>query len=299
MMHKTRLAPLALLLAPMIALAENPAPSGYGPNGPAQNTWQPDSTISKAIDAAPDAGKADTAINRLAAKQQAERQGVFDKTLAEHQTIIREFGLDPKKAGYLYFFESTSMPENLRYEYARDAMWTGGIVVFNGIDKDHDIPWFIKNVMGKLARKDAKSSPSISLDSRLFQTFGITAVPAIVYSTVNPQDICMEQHASSFVAKDGQTLPIHLCNAADPKTYWKITGSVKTQFALEQFAKDGAPEADKLVKIMAVASQGLKPGETMDAKTYQSAPGPDSIGSAMELMNAPSLNAPGLFPVKP
>ncbi len=236
-------------------------------------------------------------INRLAAGQQAKRKDVFDKTMAEHNSIIKQFNLDPQKTGYLYFFESTSMPENMRYEYARDAMWTGGLVVFNGIQNDHDLPWFIKNVMGKLSRPNAHSSPSISLDSRLFQAFGITSVPAIVYSTSNPMDLCENQRLSSFVTEKGETLPIHLCNEADPKTYWKITGAVKTQYALEQFAKAGAPEAEKLVRIMAAASMGQKSDETMDEKTYQAAPGPDSLSSTIQLIGD-SANAPAssLFP---
>lgn len=288
---------LSLLLLPVLALADQPAPMGYGPNGPAQNTWQPDSGMAKAMSEAQQAGSVDTALNRLAAQQQSQRQAVFDKTLAEHESIIKEFGLDPKKTGYLYFFESTSMPENLRYEYARDAMWTGGIVAFNGIEKGKSLPWFIKNVMGKLARSKANSSPSISLDPRLFQTFGITSVPAIVYSTESPQNLCFNQHLSSFVDKDGETLPIHLCDAADPKTYWKITGAVKTQYALEQFAKAGAPEMDKLVKIMAAASMGQKPNEVLDEKAYQSARGPDSLGGAMSLIEGSGLMpATGFFP---
>lgn len=269
------------LIAVSCSSMSAPLPSGYGPNGPAQNTWQPDEQTRKFIASQPDlVGKLPEELKNQA---NHDREKVLENTYRERNQIMHSLHLDPKNTGYLYIFLSESMPENMRLRYADSAIWTGGILLFNGINKDHDIPWFVKNVMLKMTRLH-DSSPSISLDPRLFQTFGVTSVPAIVYSTIPPYSLCPTKVEKTYVADDGQKIPYRVCAPADETKYWKITGAVSMQYALEQFADDGAPGVKGMLKKLSIGLATGQKVKEMTPEEYQSANGPGMINTTVNMI---------------
>lgn len=256
-------------------------PSGYGPNGPAQNTWQPDSDMKKVFEESRHA--MDNMPPGIKAQAEHDRAKVLRNTYQERDQVMKLLHIDPSKVGYVYYFVSESMPDTMMYRYAMDSIWIGGILDFNGINPKHDIPWFVSHVMSKYMRH-TDSSPTMSLDPRLFQAFGVTAVPTIVYSTVAPNRLCEKKIVKTYVTDDGRKVPYRVCAPMDPDKYWKISGAVSTQYALEQFKEAGAPGADKLLKQLAV---GLSQGKKLDIMTkddYQQASGPGAIGSTMQLI---------------
>lgn len=218
---------------------------------------------------------------------------IHQNLTAERSQALAQMGIDPHKTGYLTILVSTSMPDNMIAGYAQQAVWTGGVVTFRGIKKGKTIGWFIRHVMKKWIRPGA--SPTMTLDPRPFSAYGITAVPAIVYTQTPPGQTCNK--STTKTVKQGPNKPplkYQVCAPADPDSYWKITGAVSVRYALRQFARDGASGAALMLRAATADPYGLEKKPVMlTPDAYAKAAGPGSISDVLHLMGLPPPD--GLF----
>lgn len=194
-----------------------------------------------------------------------------------------------RASGWAYYFVSTSMPESLLRAYARDSVWTGGVLVFRGLPPGHNLEWFFRRVAGPLL-ENRKAPPAIVLDPRLFRAFGVDVVPTIVYSLVRPAALCA--HAQTTGAALLQD-PSAECEPAAPNRYWKVEGAVSGVWALRAFARAGAPGTGALLRLAAL--QGLPAGKRqlgVGAKAYFALPGPERMLSLARVLSQSTSAAP-------
>ncbi len=193
-------------------------------------------------------------FQNLAAK--GERQG--DITLEKDRAaVLRFLGLDPAaRHGQVYYFVSLSMPQSLLREYALDAMWSGGRLILRGMDPAMpDLRSFIAKELQPLVQFKGGAA-EISIDPRLYDTYQITSVPTIVYSTLPETGLCTQEQAQTVQDGD-KTWQFNKCsNLADPDKYWKIEGAVSTVYALQAFQQQGAPVDYLLTAMQKAAAAG-------------------------------------------
>jgi type-F conjugative transfer system pilin assembly protein TrbC len=125
------------------------------------------------------------------------------------------------------------MPDKLIKGYIKEAIWSGGTIVINGLLPQYDnLAQFMKDKIYPYINY-AGIHPPIEIDSKKFQIYNITEVPAIVFSNENKPSSCFGKRQFNGYMK---------CDPIDKTSYWKITGTVSTYYALESFAQNGAPE---------------------------------------------------------
>lgn len=217
----------------------------------------------------------------------ASKAKIDKQVLNERTEALGQLGIDRRSVGYLTILVSSSMPQVMLNGYAQSAVWAGGVLSFRGVDPGHSIAWFITHVMHSMVRKG--SSPSITLDPRVFSAYGVTSVPVIVYSTARPDTLCAKQVVKTLKRPKKKPLHYHDCAPADPATYWKMTGAVSVAYALRQFAAAGAPGAKLLLRAIQadpLSGMGRQP-LMLDRAAYSKAQGPGSLADVLHLMNAP------------
>lgn len=285
---------MALLVGAGSAMADGGSalPQGYGPRGPAQMP-APTADVSAAVE---QARRGAQAVSGPLARSARDRQAEIMKHLfGERSQALSALGLSDRKTGYLYIFVSESLPASLLRAYARDAAWTGGVFVFNGINPKHSMGWFMRHVMAPLRAPTA--SASMALDPRLFDTYGVTAVPTIVYTTLPPMKLCRRTVTQTVNLPGYGAAPWRRCKRANPKTYWKMSGAVSTIWALRAFRDAGAPGVSILLK--AAGAGGLVSGRKQSAISnddFARRAGPGALDSLMDLLGPKQANtgaAPG------
>jgi type-F conjugative transfer system pilin assembly protein TrbC len=203
---------------------------------------------------------------------------------------LSQLGIPEDAVGYVTVFVTSAMPEGMLRSFANQAVWVGGTLAFRGVPPGQKISDFVRAVMLPLAK--APSHPDLIIDPRSFQAYEVTMAPTIVYSIEKRGLICEKEVTRQIERKNKPPVPINECAPRDPKTYWKISGSVTMYYALEQFAKAGAPGAERLLR--AVRSDPIHGGHreivALSEEQYQKATGPGNLKSVLDLMHrSPAL----------
>jgi len=183
-------------------------------------------------------------------QQKRRADDIANEALAADRDKVLEFlGVDPQADTALYYFVSWSMPIEMLRSYAIEAMWTGGTLMFKGVPPGKDIGTFIlKDLRSLVYGKGA--SANISIDPRMFDSYEIKTVPTIVFTKVRANMSCQGVNPVTFKEGD-QTLSYDTCPALDPSMYYKMSGAVTTNYALETFIEDGAVEAKPHLQALA------------------------------------------------
>lgn len=148
-------------------------------------------------------------------------------SMPELAALAQKFA-DEAKQPQMFILVSSSMSENLIKTYAIDSITYNIPLVFRGVKPGQKVTDFLLKKVEKY--KTDRGTPSIMIDPRPFSLWDVHAVPAIVYTT---ESISCNDFIDNGVHKD--------CKKADPKTYWKIQGSVTIPYAIEKFIDAGAP----------------------------------------------------------
>lgn len=195
--------------------------------------------------------------------QQARRRAddIANETIAAERDKVLEFlGIDPQSETAVYYFVSWSMPVEMLRSYAVEAMWSGGTLVFRGVPPGKEIGKFLtQDLRGLIYGKGAAAN--ISIDPRLFDAYSVQAVPAIVFTTVRANMQCQGVNQVPVKVDDLQAA-YDVCPELDPRSYWKISGAVTGNYALQAFIDDGAKMAEPYLKAIARGWAGLSaPGK--------------------------------------
>jgi type-F conjugative transfer system pilin assembly protein TrbC len=183
---------------------------------------------------------------------------IADQELALERARVLEFmGIDPNASTNLYYFVSWSMPLELLRSYALEAMWSGGTLVIKGVPPGKELGEFITGDLRHLVYGKGAAA-NISIDPRLFDAYGVTAVPTIVYTTVRDNMQCQGVNPVSFEYAD-KTYSYDTCPLLDPSLYWKMSGAVTSAYALQTFADAGAPGVQAHLQALGRAWQGRVP----------------------------------------
>lgn len=186
-------------------------------------------------------------------RAQGQTGGIADPEMAAEWQALRD-SLDLGEQDRLYFFISFSMPESLIRGYALDAARAGGELVLRGVEPGITLRDFTMERLLKVLRPGGMTAP-IQIDPRLFDTYEIETVPTIVLAKEDPMGVC--QTAKRQIGEiDGQQLEYQGCPKGNPDNYWKAEGSVTALYALEQFNKGGAGNAE--VYINALKGEGAE-----------------------------------------
>ena len=179
---------------------------------------------------------------------------------AERRKVLDFLGLDPDASTGLYVFVSWSMPLELLRSYAIEAMWSGGTLVFKGIPPGRDLAKFVtEDLRGLVYGKGAAAN--ISIDPRLFDAFGVKAVPTLVFSKVKSEFQCQGVNPIPF--KYGEkTLSYDSCPVLDANSFHKMLGSVSTNYFLQTVLEDGDKSVQPYLRALARGwANGNAPGK--------------------------------------
>ncbi|AOV18724.1 hypothetical protein BJI67_15890 (plasmid) [Acidihalobacter aeolianus] len=167
----------------------------------------------------------------------AKASGIPDNALLKaREKHLQGLGINDVN-GRLYIFISTvTMPKAMIRAYARDAIWTGAILVVRGLPPHTTLAQFIRNTLIPYA----KAGITLQIDPRLYNAFDVTAVPTQVYTTLPSVAMC--DHQIPVQAKyEGKVYRYDACSKAPSRDYWKVEGAVTTLWALRSFKTQGAP----------------------------------------------------------
>lgn len=181
---------------------------------------------------------------------------IANATIAKERDGILEFlGIDPNASTALYYFVSWSMPLEMLRSYAIEAMWAGGTLVIKGVPPGKELMNFMVEDVKQLVYGKGASA-NISIDPRLFDVYAVDTVPTMVYTTVRDNLQCQGVNPVKFKAGE-MTLSYDTCPELDPSTYWKLSGAVTTNYALQAFKDAGAPGVDVHMKALSRGWAGL------------------------------------------
>jgi len=186
-------------------------------------------------------------VARLAQESKRRVDSIANEALqADRNQVLRLLGIDPEAPGGLFYFLSFSMPLDLLRAYVSEAMWTGGTVVFRGIPRGRTMGQFVKEDLQSLVYGKGASA-NISIDPRLFDAYGVKAVPAIVYTTDRSNILC-ESNLK--------------CAERNGDTFFKVSGAVTSDYALRTMISAGATGASAHLKALAKGYRsGQAPGK--------------------------------------
>ncbi|SRR5579885_80769 len=123
----------------------------------------------------------------------------------------------------IYLMVSDSMPKEMLLSYGRQAARSGAVLAFRGMDPDHDLVWFFREVLKPLSETGA----AMVIDPRVFQSYGVTAVPTFVLAREAPCATMEERRT-----QNGS--PWHACARASDQDYRKLSGAVSLDYALRR-----------------------------------------------------------------
>lgn len=236
-------------------------------------------------------------VEKTTAQLKRRADDIADEAIsAEREKVMDFLGLDPKADTALYYFVSWSMPLDMLRSYAIEAMWAGGTLVFKGVPPGKELGEFVlKDLHGLVYGKGATAN--ISLDPRLFDSYEVVTVPTIVFTKVRTNLSCQGVNPVEFTS-GGQTLSYDTCPTLDPSKYFKLSGAVTTNYALQTFIDEGVPEAQPYLKALARGwIEGNTPGKTQKpfAGKWESALSPTEKMATQDMKNvlmAPPKTAP-------
>ena len=195
-------------------------------------------------------------------RKRAYFDDIADAALAADRKKIVEFlGINPDAATGLYVFVSWSMPLELLRSYAIEAMWSGGTLVFKGVPPGKELGTFITQDLRQLVYGKGASA-NLSIDPRLFDAYNVKAVPAIVFAKVKSDFQCQGINTVKYMY-DKQELSYDTCPELDPSLFYKMSGTVSLNYALQQFIDDGGKEAQPYLSALAKGwVNGSTPGKS-------------------------------------
>lgn len=161
---------------------------------------------------------------------------------ADRQAVLDFLGIDPESDAGLYYFVSWSMPLEVLRSYAIEAMWAGGTLVFKGIPPGRDLGQFLTQDLRQLVYGKGAGA-NISIDPRLYDAYAINAVPTIVFTKVRHDLQCQGLERIPVRVPSGEDAAYDTCPPLAPENYWKLSGAVTSNYALQSFIDDGAVQA--------------------------------------------------------
>jgi type-F conjugative transfer system pilin assembly protein TrbC len=202
-------------------------------------------------------------MERVAQRAKTSADAIADEAMAADRDKVLDFlGIDPKAQTGLYYFVSWSMPLEVLRSYAIEAMWSGGTLVFKGVPPKHDLGKFLVNDLRQLVYGKGAAA-NISIDPRLYDAYAITTAPTIVFTTTKADFQCQGVNPTAI---EGTDATYDRCPELDPSTYWKLSGNVTSNYALESFIEHGAQAAKPYLLALAKGfSTGATPGKTQRA----------------------------------
>jgi type-F conjugative transfer system pilin assembly protein TrbC len=213
---------------------------------------------------------------------------IADEALsAGREKVLKFLGVDPKGNANLYYFVSFSMPMEMLRSYVLEAMWSGGTIVVRGVPPGRTFKEFFTEDLRQLIYAKGAAA-NISLDPRLFESYNVQAVPAIVYTEDRSQLVCAGQGDQKLM-RGGRELSYDRCVPLSSDKYWKISGAVTTDFALRTFMEKGATGAKVFHNAL---RKGLAPGtvipQNQQAFTgdWKDAVSPDDILAGKQAVEA-------------
>lgn len=195
---------------------------------------------------------------------------------ADRAAVMEFLGIDPAADAGLYIFVSWSMPLELLRSYAIEAMWSGGTLVFRGVPPGEEPVVFITEKLRQLVYGKGAAA-NISIDPRLFDAYKITSVPTIVFTTLRQDLQCTGVNPTPLQLTNGKTASYDKCPELADDAYWKVTGAVTTNYALQAFIDDGAATAKPYLESLARGwANGQKPDKTQRPFTgvWETVPSP-------------------------
>lgn len=210
-----------------------------------------------------------------------------DALSAGREKVLKFLGVDPKGNANLYYFVSFSMPVEMLRSYVLEAMWSGGTIVVRGVPPGRSIKDFFTEDLRQLIYAKGASA-NISLDPRLFESYNVQAVPAIVYTEDRSQLVCAGQGEQTMVSK-GRELSYERCVPLSADKYWKISGAVTSDFALRTFIEKGATGAQVFHNAL---RKGVAPGAVIPqgqqafTGDWKDAVSPDDIMAGKQAIEA-------------
>lgn len=127
----------------------------------------------------------------------------------------------PYDKSNIFIFISFGMPENLIYEYFKEAEKLKAILIIRGLLKDSSGKYSIPETSKKILQITNGKGGKVIIHPDLFEMFDIKQAPSIVRTNASFE--CLENgSACSFIP-----------------TFDKIAGSVSIKYALDVFNRDG------------------------------------------------------------
>lgn len=237
--------------------------------------------------------------------EKREGAGIANATMRKQRNAILEMLGLSDEVSRLYVLVSSSMPDEMIKSYVQEAMWSGGIIVFRGIDKGDTLAGFMRKRVLPLI-KDKGAAATITIDPRLFDVFKVKHVPTIVHTSYPDIKICANTYREPMKYK-GKSYDYDRCEPIPDDKYWKISGAVTIKYALEQFVKAGDKKAQENLDIL--TNTDIKGSNGKEQKAFDgdwnSIPVPeiltdyfkDSVKngqSVYETKLGPSIGPPGL-----
>jgi len=177
----------------------------------------------------------------MAAAAKMSADGFYQQapvTPGQEHEFLNSLGLSEESQSELYVFITWNMGEKLINQYLDDAVASGAKVILYGAPADVNsmeeyFNKYIKNMMG-----NRSVYSDVILDPTLFESYDVQLLPAVVYAPAS-QGLCKESYFAEEVYID-KTFEMPRCVPEAQDSYYKITGTVSVEYALEEFKKAGA-----------------------------------------------------------
>lgn len=166
----------------------------------------------------------------------------------DHDAVAELMGVNPREAS-LYVFVSHSMSAALIKSYLREAMWAHAALVVRGIPKEMKMGQYIRAVLWPFM-KDTSALGSFTIDPPLFDLYGIDKVPTIVWDETHIMNRICTNTQKTVTGPRGKPVTYKPCAPVSPENYWKVSGAVTLDWALEQFSRAGAQQAENRLSAM-------------------------------------------------
>lgn len=216
------------------------------------------------------------------------REVINEAMLKERESVMRLMGLDPAAKGKLYIMVSASMSDSLIQAYAREAMWSGAVLVVRGLPPGVTLKQYLKERVAEWVRNKGATA-MVDIDPRPFSMYEVKMVPTIVYTEVQEEDLI------GVCSKDPEAwggVSFSKCKPLDPNLYWKLEGGVTLAWALDRMVSSGAAGAQRYLDALAKAGFSSRSSEQRPFEgNWAEAPTPQELADMNRRLGASGLEA--------